>query len=115
MSGKSMAEVLEAHDDDQIKGGYWFCHCGYDYGVFGGFGEAKALHQQDMLTTAGFGDVQDAAAKALEDAENVIDDELQDAEPSNYEEDNYDAGYIAGLTYAQDELRARAAAVRGEG
>ena len=38
--------------------------------------------------------------------EAEIDGELQDAEPSNYEEDNFDAGYIRGLTFAQDLLRA---------
>lgn len=49
--------------------------------------------------------VRDQAAK-LAKVETDIDGELQDAPPSNYEEDNYDAGYIAGLTYAQDLLRA---------
>lgn len=37
--------------------------------------------------------------------EAEIDGELQDAEPSNYEEDNFDAGYIRGLTYAQNAVR----------
>ena len=42
----------------------------------------------------------------LASIEAEIDGELQDAEPANYEEDNFDAGYIAGLTFAQDLLRA---------
>lgn len=49
---------------------------------------------------------------ALVSLEADVDGELQDAEPSNYEEDNYAAGYIAGLAYAQDKLRA---AITGEG
>jgi len=47
-----------------------------------------------------------AAPHMLAGLDRDIAGELQDAEPSNYEEDNYDAGYIAGLSYALDKLRA---------
>jgi hypothetical protein len=33
--------------------------------------------------------------------------ELADAPPANYEEDNYDAGYVAGLVYALEALEAK--------
>lgn len=47
------------------------------------------------------------ATDELRRQEDEIDDELQSAEPANFEEDNRDAGYIAGLTFARDQLRKR--------
>jgi hypothetical protein len=95
MSG--MVEVLEEHDDDSVQDGYWFCDCGHEYGVFGGFGKAKADHVAAMLTAAGFGDAAEAKAQALEEAAGVIEG---------------GAGKVPGVIARW--LRARAAAVRGE-
>lgn len=52
---KTMAEVLAEHDDTISECGYWFCLCGYEYGVYGGFGEVKINHQAAALLAAGFG------------------------------------------------------------
>lgn len=67
----------------------------------GWIGEDTCVDDKEFLLAL----VRDQAAK-LAKVETDIDGELQDAPPPNYEEDNYDAGYIAGLTYAQDLLRA---------
>ena len=57
---------------------------------------------------------QRGAARALRDAEEFIDAELQDSPAPNYEEDNYDAGRIDGLTFSQEHLRNRADRLEAE-
>jgi hypothetical protein len=103
MSG--MAEVLAAHqwydattdNEDPATGctgcPEWFgSEDALDDGSF-------ANHQADMLTAAGFGDVREAGAQALEEAAAEVDEGV----PAYGQEE-----------YA-DWLRARAAAVRGDG
>lgn len=41
----------------------------------------------------------EAKAEALHEVLTVISAEIEDAPPANYEEDNYEAGYIAGLDF----------------
>ncbi len=53
---KTMAEIILEHDDDAVMDGYWFCTgCDYEYGVFAGFGIAKAEHIQQKLQEEGYG------------------------------------------------------------
>ena len=103
MSG--IAEVLAAHHHnegiDLDRNIYSWCMCegldgwrAYDYHDAGR--GAYAEHVDAALTAAGFGPVKEAAAKALEDAADGWSD--------------WDA-----LEAPEDWLRARAAAVRGEG
>jgi putative IMPACT (imprinted ancient) family translation regulator len=66
MSG--MAEVLAVHG---WQGTPTACYCGWKIveGFYrGGTVEAHAAHQASALTAAGFGDVREAKAQALEDA-----------------------------------------------
>lgn len=86
MSSKTMAEVLVEHQRHNASS----CLCGWAK-----LGHSHPEHQAAALTAAGFGDVKDAAAKALEDAA-----------------DDADALGIEAIRPAS--LRARAAAVRGE-
>ena len=108
---KTMAEVLDGHtlqDGDSCSCYEMF----YDTRMTAtGIQHEHSLHVEKELMDAGFGLVKEAQAGALREAMAVIDAEVQDAEPPNYEENNYDAGYIHGLTYAQEELRARAASI----
>ena len=41
----------------------------------------------------------DAKAEALNEVLAVLQAEIEDAPPANHEEDNYEAGYIAGLDF----------------
>lgn len=41
----------------------------------------------------------EAKAEALHEVLNVLQAEIEDAPPANHEEDNYEAGYIAGLDF----------------
>lgn len=110
MSG--MAEVLAAHQPTtgmQVASGVT-CRCGYWNGEErAGIDRPAGLqgliwHQSQMLTAAGFGPVREAKAVALveaadELARSTVSDPLGKATFENYAE----------------WLRARAAAVRGEG
>lgn len=111
MTAKTMAEVLAGHSLlSHERSGTYACSdpdCGWEFryrlrmddlksGVDVVLSEFTA-HQAAALSAAGFGLVADAGAKALEDAADWLDP------------DATQAGTISGW------LRARAAAVRGEG
>lgn len=49
-----MAQVLLEHEDQSVEHGYWYCECGYEYGVFGGYLDAWADHLADELEKAGY-------------------------------------------------------------
>ncbi|PMQ19309.1 hypothetical protein [Glutamicibacter arilaitensis] len=44
----------------------------------------------------------EARAEALDEVLTVLNAEIEDAPPANYEEDNYEAGYIDGLMFAEE-------------
>ncbi len=83
MNGKTMAEVLTEHafhqilpvDIDQVNGPWQVeCNCTADPiqgPSFLAAKEAFAAHQAMELANAGFGDVREARAGALEDAGNA--------------------------------------------
>lgn len=115
VSGKSMAEVLMAHFpnvETGYSGGryYFFCdatECAFASRIdhYGAAMSAFIGHQADMLTAAGFGDVREARAGALEDAAGMI--------------TSLPFASNAGAAFAQQHIAkqvlARAVAVRGEG
>lgn len=47
-----------------------------------------------------------AAPHMLAEIKSGIDAELQDAPIANYEENNYEAGYVAGLAFALETMQA---------
>lgn len=50
----------------------------------------------------------EAKAEALHEVLTVLNAEIEDAPPANYEEDNYEAGYIDGLMFAEEFTETRA-------
>lgn len=50
----------------------------------------------------------EAKAEAWDEVLTVLQDEIEDAPPANYEEDNYEAGYIDGLMFAEKFTETRA-------
>ncbi|KUM31599.1 hypothetical protein AQ436_00215 [Arthrobacter sp. EpRS66] len=50
----------------------------------------------------------EAKAEALHEVLTVLNAEIEDAPPANHEEDNYEAGYIDGLMFAEKFTETRA-------
>lgn len=117
----AMAEVLAAHqwydattdNEDPATGCTgcpdWF---GSEDALDDG---AYAAHQAEMLTAAGFGPVKEAGAKALEEAAAVVSSE--ESEQWDRASENLPGAQIVArrMLVVGKILRARAAAVRGEG
>jgi hypothetical protein len=113
MSG--MAEVLAHHQytgvtvTDQVR---VTCLCGWaeeadDDGM-------HADHMEEVLIAAGFGDVREAKAQALEDAADEL-ARLPYVSPFGEGRAEYERVLAVRRGDADKWLRARAAAVRGEG
>ena len=111
MSG--IAEVLVAHQRQNSSS----CLCGWAV-----LGWSHAVHQEDMLTAAGFGPVKEAAAAGLRSVQDIWGaggrvtvrmSEIRDADQTilSGEWDNHIKWNMADIA----KERARAAAVRGEG
>lgn len=123
MSG--MAEVLAAHQKVSMgmtSGSPDTCKCGervyperdHDIEVTLRRDVAFAAHQAAMLTTAGFGPVKEAAAVALDEAADEL-ARLPYVKPGAEGRDEYERILAVRRGDSDKWLRARAAAVRGEG
>lgn len=118
MSG--MAEVLASHSNLQWSfeyGGFVCVECGWQETYARPHAKdaeacARSSHLASVLTAAGFGDVREAKAQALEEAADTVrnKDHRRDLHP----EDRHAVGWSHALNEVENKLRQRAAAVRGE-
>lgn len=100
-------QIIAEHRDAGYLDGRRHCLCGWSTIDHDGIDPAAehAAHVVAALTNAG---------KAIVDP-NALDsaiwlylgDECDNANEPNYEENNYDAGFIAGLAHAQETIRAQ--------
>lgn len=102
-TAKTMAEVLIEHQRHNASS----CLCGWAK-----LGRSHPEHQADALTAAGFGDVRESAAGALESAGEDLD--LPGSDATGYYAYEQESGYREAERHAESWLRARAAAVRGD-
>lgn len=94
-------QILTGHRAVRVMNGQWRC-TGCDW--VGPLVE-HAVHVVAALTNAGKTIVD---PNALDSAIWLyLGDECDNANEPNYEENNYDAGFIAGLAHAQETIRAQ--------
>ena len=93
-----MAESAEYTPTLEDMRAVWVSHRAFNNyeRSFGKFWEVKADSEFDRwLETVRA----EAKAEALNEVLTVLQAEVEDAPPANHEEDNYEAGYIAGLDF----------------
>jgi len=94
----SIIEVLRGHHEWDVDVDYSggqdavTCPCGWRELLGLNAGEQHRAHVAKMLEQ-----------RDMEPIIDAIREEIEDAPCANYEEDNYDAGYLAGLQFALDK------------
>ncbi|MBM4686235.1 hypothetical protein GS532_21105 [Rhodococcus hoagii] len=100
-------QIIAEHRDAGYLDGRRHCLCGWSTIDHEGIDPAAehAAHVVAALTNAGKTIVD---PNALDSAIWLyLGDECDNANEPNYEENNYDAGFIAGLAHAQETIRAQ--------